>query len=316
MARRDELAKLRLRAISAHRDALRRVLEKQAMEGIRRAHEDGVTAMQRSLIQAFRGRGKFEAGPAEIAQLQRVLRQGVVGEYVSVGRLLVQKARADLLDGVESLSEFMRAATPTGGTLPNTARYVQAVSIREQEVRALRARAAATAGGHAAAAVRARVDALARPETRRMTALISDALQVADGEYWRVERLAKTEASYAFNAAQDDGILLASQDENGLMKRWTELVSDTTGQPMDAKVGIDSMVMHGQVQAPGEMFVMPDDPRAPASLVGLRWAFPPNRPHDRSVIVPWHRSWGVPGYTFRGGSPVDARTGRFLPRYS
>jgi hypothetical protein len=129
---------------------------------------------------------------------------------------------------------------------------------------------------------------------QRVDDAIERALEVHSGEYWRVVRVAKTEAAYAFNAAQDAAFSQA--DITGLWKRWTERVNDQTGAPMDNRVGIDSIVMHGQLAVPGATFWMPPDPRAPAVMLGKRWAHPPNRPHDRSVITPWTRGCGVPGW--------------------
>jgi hypothetical protein len=107
------------------------------------------------------------------------------------------------------------------------------------------------------------------------------------------------------------------------MRRWTEYVDDATGRPLDARVANDSLVLHGQVcfQPEGATFegrstflvggtggfTMPPDGRVNAKLWGKRYAHPPNRPNDRSRLVPWKPTWGVPAYMVVGGQRMDVR---------
>lgn len=96
----------------------------------------------------------------------------------------------------------------------------------------------------------------------------------------------------------------------GLAMRWTERVTDG-GSPMDKRVGVDSMAMHGQVARKGESFVMPptapNGKRVSSKLSGKRWKHPPNRPQDRAVLVPWHPGWGTPGWRWQGGQRVEVK---------
>lgn len=135
--------------------------------------------------------------------------------------------------------------------------------------------------------------------------LIVLAGELMDQQSWRVERLVRTETSYAYNLAQA-AALKAYPTEPGelLWGRWTERVDDLSGKPLDKKVAEDSLVLHGQVARPGGVFTMPDDPRA-GKLAGRSWAHPPNRPNDRSVLLPWQRHWGVPGWILQGGKRID-----------
>lgn len=135
--------------------------------------------------------------------------------------------------------------------------------------------------------------------------LIVLAGELMDQQSWRVDRLVRTETSYAYNLAQA-AALKAYPTEPGelLWGRWTERVDDLSGKPLDKKVAEDSLVLHGQVARPGGVFTMPDDPRA-GKLAGRSWAHPPNRPNDRSVLLPWQRHWGVPGWILQGGKRID-----------
>jgi hypothetical protein len=130
---------------------------------------------------------------------------------------------------------------------------------------------------------------------------------VADTEWWKAERIARTEQAWAFNATHSDGIEEVSEELGDIYQRWTEHVTDDL-VPMDDRVGIDSIVMHGQVAKPGEMFVMPDDPRVSDSLIGEEWEFPPNRPNDRGVLTAWRPHWGGLAWVYVNGRK------RFLSR--
>lgn len=135
--------------------------------------------------------------------------------------------------------------------------------------------------------------------------------KVGDMEWWRAERIVRTELAYASSASQRAALHeQAGELEGDLWTRWNEHVSDT-GAPLDDRVGVDSIAMHGQVAPPGGSFTQP--PSTPTgeqvgeSLVGETWEHPPNRPNDRSVLMPWRAHWGIPGWIWRGRRvPVTA----------
>lgn len=121
--------------------------------------------------------------------------------------------------------------------------------------------------------------------------------QVADQGEAAIVRLAATEGASAYNEAIMDGVHALQMEFPDIMMRWTEHVSDTTWRRTDKKTAADSMALHGQVAGPGEMFTMPlGGPMFP----GAQWSSPPNRPHDRAILVPWRKSWGIPAWTYRG----------------
>jgi len=148
-------------------------------------------------------------------------------------------------------------------------------------------------------------------------------LSMVEGSRYRAERIVRTETSFAYNAAHATAIDDASELVDGLMRRWTEYVDDATGRPLDARVANDSLVLHGQVcfQPEGATFegrstflvggtggfTMPPDGRVNAKLWGRRYAHPPNRPNDRSRLVPWKPTWGVPAYMVVNGVRMDVR---------
>lgn len=133
--------------------------------------------------------------------------------------------------------------------------------------------------------------------------------EIADEDWAWGERIVRTEMSYAHNSAIFDGVAAAAQELPGLMLRWSEHCADD-GTPLDNRVAVDSIAMHGQVTSVGGMFVMPPvapvpdfqgRQEVPDKLVGKAWQFPPNRPNDRSVIQPWREDWQIPGWRYAGG---------------
>jgi hypothetical protein len=129
--------------------------------------------------------------------------------------------------------------------------------------------------------------------------------ETADTEFWRAERIVRTETAYAFNASHADSIAAAAEELPDLYQRWSEHVDDTTGQPLDDRVAEDSLVLHGQVTKPGQMFVMPPDPRVSPKMWNQQYENPPNRPNDRAVLLPWRPDWGVAGWSWRNGQRVN-----------
>lgn len=138
-------------------------------------------------------------------------------------------------------------------------------------------------------------------------------MDVYDMQWWQGERIVRTEVAWAFNATYADGLDEASDALPDLRKRWSEYVDDDTYEPQDDRVGTDSVAMHGQVAETDGVFTMPATAPRPGAdgkttvyrdLVGLTWEFPPNRPNDRAVVVPWRPHWGIPGWVYRDGRRV------------
>jgi hypothetical protein len=131
---------------------------------------------------------------------------------------------------------------------------------------------------------------------------------VADNQWWQAERIVRTEGAYAFNAAHADSIEEAQGALPDLMNRWSEHVDDQTGAALDDRVAEDSLVLHGQVVAVGANFVMPPDPRVSPKLWNQTYAQPPNRPNDRSVLLPWRPRWGGYAWSFTAGQRRNVGT--------
>lgn len=104
-----------------------------------------------------------------------------------------------------------------------------------------------------------------------------------DTERWKAERIARTELSYAAGT-QKQQTMETTRDSlqiPTLQKRWIETFDDRTGD--------DSFLMHGQT-------VPVDQPFTYKHRRGGSWTITkimgsPNRPNDRSTVIPWDPEW-------------------------
>lgn len=293
----------RLRLLREHVAAGRRAVERGYATGIAHVHGNTMATLGRALSRAAAGRGRDPVSGATLQQLAAVTGRVVRAGFAELGEALASETGLAMVEGVRRVGSLVGGLTGGRTALDDVAVLHRAAAARRREVEEYRRFAARAAGDTAASYLQARL-ALTPVKGWRVDEAIAAAMSAADSQAWRVDRVARTEAAYAWNAAQDSGIAeLAAGGVRGLMKRWTEHVSDVTGLPTDAATAIDSVVLHGQVQAPHRLFHMPADPRAPGWSVGRSWEFPPNRPNDRAVLLPWRPDWSIPAWT------VDAAGG-------
>lgn len=106
---------------------------------------------------------------------------------------------------------------------------------------------------------------------------------------WEIRRLVQTEVSAAYNTVQLDALLEEDTPDDPMMKR---LVAT-----FDRKTGRDSVLLHGQVRPVREPFY--DASR------GREYMAPPNRPHDREIVVGWRKGYGKPPPATHTGHPLN-----------
>jgi hypothetical protein len=288
------------------RRRLERLAERRGVVGARAASDPAPAVVWRATRRALKAPGGKDGAVAA----------GVVRGRVGAGQASVSTRMAGELDTVfrdaqvDSLRTLQRNLARLEGT--------GATPLDDPELfdRILRARAAELHGvprqylAHWAVEAQAAVDRAVSEGLRlgespaQVMRRVEEAL---DGEWWKIERIVRTETAFAFNAVQDDAVRALSPHYPDMRKRWTELVDDATGKPLDNRVAADSMVLHGQVTRPGTEFEMPRDQSVDPKTWGRRWAFPPNRPNDRAVITPWRPGWGIPAYELRGDRRVRLR---------
>lgn len=94
---------------------------------------------------------------------------------------------------------------------------------------------------------------------------------------WEIRRVVETEVSAAYNQLQLDALIAEDYDpRDRMMKRLMAV--------FDKRTGRDSVLLHGQTQPVREPFF--------DSYNGRLYMAPPNRPHDREMVIGWRQSYG------------------------
>jgi len=294
--------------LETHRRRLIRVAERRGVEKLKpiynRAQEELVNKLGRLPIGM---RSTFTAHAhqvmlAQVRQGQAILAGRLVGEMNDISK----EAQGEALHGlVKDLDRLERHYTGSSVVLPieEAAVFQGIIGDRRRSLMRMNRTSMAGYGGRLVEEMESAMStSLASGET--VIDAIDRIQKVADVEWWQAARIARTETAYAYNSTAADGMKVSAEVIPDLMMRWVEHVSDD-GTPLDSRVGVDSIAMHGQVVEPGGVFTMPpataDGEVVPDSLVGKTWENPPNRPNDRSVLSPWRKDWGVPAWIWRDG---------------
>lgn len=306
------------------RARLDRLVDRRGTEVLKRVYDDAVSALERKLA-ALAGRGDtmtlhqtrvlLAQAKAGVAQIERR-----VGTALGTASREVQtEALRGLTRDVARLEKNFKGAATVLPT-EQAGRFQGLIDDRRTSL--LRAHESSMRNyGTATVAKVEKALSTALMTGMAPNAAIDKITEVVGGEWWRAERITRTELAWTFNATHADGISAIAEELPDMMMRWSEYVDDTTGEPLDDRVAVDSIAMHGQLAPPGGRFTMPPSaPHAaadgttavPDALVGVAWYHPPNRPNDRAVLAPWRPGWGISGWLWRGGRRVPV-TGD-LPR--
>jgi hypothetical protein len=97
---------------------------------------------------------------------------------------------------------------------------------------------------------------------------------------WSLDRLWTTETSRAYNAGRMAGMLAEDQRAARPGDRLAKQLSAT----FDKRTGRDSVILHGQTVPVRSPFV---------DVTGRLYDHPPNRPHDREIVVPARLSYAA-----------------------
>lgn len=293
--------------LDEHRRRLGRLAERRGVGRIKsfydRAQEDVARKLSRTA-----GKGTFTAFVhrqtlAQLRQGQVQIARHMAGELGD----LSEEAQVESLRGLSStLGRLEQKFTGTRPVLPidEAARFAGVIDKRRSSLLRMHDVSMANYGGALVGEMEEQLGLSLLEEETTMEA-IDRVMGVAENEWWQAERIVRSETAWAYNSAHADGLEEASEELPDLMMRWSEHVDDETFEPLDKRVGVDSIALHGQLAEPGGVFTMPaetpDGEPVSESLVGQSWAFPPNRPNDRAVIQPWRPGWGIPGWIYRGG---------------
>jgi hypothetical protein len=293
-------------AAVAHHAAAKRVIDRQALIGLRSQFDEGLGDVARQLGARFKGRRRALITAPTAHELAKYATDGMATALGALAGNLAAQTADVTREGVHRLARFLGTVRSGQPSALDDPRRAEAVSmLRTKELQRLRINFMSDMGADAATTIKTRLAALPLAAEATVNDAISEALDTLDSEFWKVERVARTETSRAFNAAQDEGIKELADELPGLTSRWTEYVDDLTGEPLDDRVGDDSLVLHGQLQGEDGLFIMPDDPLAPVAMIGMTWEAPPNRPNCRAVLLPWMPDWGIPAWRYEDGERVD-----------
>lgn len=304
--------------VATHRRRLESLLTRKAARTMKGFYDEAQGKLTSHLARSINaGRGdKFSAYQMRVVQAQ--LRQGqAVIAHRMAGQMgpLSKQAQEDALNGlIDDVARLSRAFTGSEVTLPidEAARFAGVVDKRRSSLMKMHQKSMARYGASVVQKAERQLGvALLTGQSSADT--IDEVAAAIGGEWWQGERIVRTEMAFAFNAAHYDGVKESSDELPELMQRWEEHCDDD-GEPLDERVAVDSIAMHGQVTEAGGLFTMPSTApfpdakgktEVPEHLVGEQWPFPPNRPNDRSVLSPWMADWGVPGWRYVGGRRVQ-----------
>jgi hypothetical protein len=287
-------------ASRAHVKRLAHLTDKNALPALRKLYAEAQADLERKLAKAV----SSKASAMTIQQHQALLaqvRQGVMQMSSSLGAKLgaatVQTQNAALNALIKDIKKLEKKSTGSIMQLPieTAARFAGVVDKHKTSLLKLNATSMAKYG---AGMVGKMEGALAQTLMQGESGFraIDRITEVYDMEWWKAERVVRTEQAWAYNATQVDGVKAATETLPDMMVRWVEFVEDVTLRKLDDRVGDDSVAMHGQIAKPGGLFYMPPTPppglKISQSLVGMSWSNPPNRPNDRSVVQPWRPGWG------------------------
>lgn len=305
------------KAVQAHRLLLEKTLTARGTARMKKLYDEAQESVLAKVHRLTRG-GKGATFTAH--QSRMVLGQLRQGQAVVTQRLaknmapLSKEAQEASLNGlIEDVSRLHKHFTGSEITLPieEASVFADVVEGREASLLRMHETSMARYGANIVTKVQKELAVTLLKGDPPQTAYDAVADTIG-GEWYQGERIVRTEMAYAFNATHADGIEESAKEIPELMMQWEEHCSPS-GEPLDDRVGVDSIAMHGQVAPPGGEFTMPGtapfpdakgNSTVPEALAGLSWAFPPNRPNDRSVLSPWMEDWGVPGWAWRGGRRV------------
>lgn len=304
--------------LEEHRRRLGRVVERGGVKPMVQLYDRAISGLTHRLSKIAKPRTTYTAhqhrlAVAQLKQGRALLARRMRGQLGDISRTVQVEALRGLGDDLARL-ESSFAGMDIVLPIDEAARFEGVITGRRESL--LRA--------HDESLARWTVDGVQAMEGElSMSLLMAEDFgqavdrigRVVDAERWQAERIARTELSMAFNATQADGIEECAEELPDLWMRWSEQVDDVTGEPLDSRVAEDSIMMHGQVVRPGDMFRMPNDmpggapipPKVWARvkhLAGKAWPAPPNRPNDRSTITPVRPHWGITGWQLLMGQRV------------
>jgi len=291
-------------ATIAHRRTMDRVLDRSVTSGVKADFNDEMARLEKDLRRALRNRSTIKSTRGEVANVARVVTARMKAFADHAAARMVDTTAETQAEAVRSLAKFLHTVRPSGTKLDDESAYR---AILRKDTRSLSAQRRASGKALSKSIVSRMKEVLHTENLEGITSRDLERLTVdtVQQQWWQIDRTIRTENSVSFNQAQYNAFLELGDEARGIFMRWTEMVNDITGLPMDTRVGNDSLVLHGQLAPPGGSFVMPPHPLAPKAMVGKIWYAPPNRPNDRAVLTPWAPGQGVDGWQWLNSRRIN-----------
>jgi hypothetical protein len=299
-----------LQTMANHRRTLDRLADKKNLKGMQRLYTSAQSALEKKLADAIKSGRKDTMTVYQMTQLKAQIREGqarIAASMANAMKPLTKDTQAEAIrQAAKTITTLEKKFTGAELVLPleEAATFSGLIEGRSSSLIRMSQTSFARYGSTLTAKMEQELATSLMTGETPMDA-IDRVMGVASNEWWQAERIVRTETAYAFNASHADAIEEASSELPDLYQRWTEYVDDKTGQPLDARVGEDSLVLHGQVVQAGGQFIMPPDPRVSQKMWNQRYDHPPNRPNDRAVLLPWRKGWDAPAWIWSNGQRVS-----------
>jgi hypothetical protein len=298
--------------LSNHRRTLDRLVERGAVERLRSVYMKASAEVLAKLERLGTGSATFTAH-----QLRMVLAQLKAGQIYMSGQLLDELTAASREAQLESLHALIRDYkllekhfTGHEPVLPieEAARFAGVIDKSRTSLLRQHKASMKSYGSQMVERFEGEMAvSLATGET--LDGAIDRVHGVMKSDFWRAERVARTECAWSANATHVDGIKEIAKEDAGVFQQWVEFCAPD-GKPLDNRVSCDSIAIHGELAPPGGEFTMPAEAPYPdakgetkvrESLVGQSWKVPPCRPNGRETVEVWKQEWGSPGWLYEGG---------------
>lgn len=250
-----------------------RIFRVQSAGLLREEYETRVDRLERSMFD------RIKVSPQ--APMHELALEPLLDFSASLTSMLIEGVRESARDSVYALERLLGRTLGTAGQLED---HAFSASLRERSTFGAEVAQRDMTGrlvGHVFASI---VSGTPPGTPKERAAHVGEVLNAS---WWRVQRLARTETSLAYNAVRVEALKALRPAFPDLRQRWTERLDDP-----EAESASDSAEMHGQVVGIGQQFFLP----AGAG----RWSHPPNRPNDSAIVTPWQPGWGVVAWSWAG----------------
>ena len=213
----------------------------------------------------------------QISAAIEAIKRELTGEMANASEILAEKGINDLVDEVQKMTKhFEKSVQPLNLNTALISQESQNFLVNKHEASI----AAYTEALRADITSRISQSMIARDTTQRtVDQLVAGVGRYFAGEEWRLRRIVRTELHNIYNFAKLNSMKEAGKVVPGLKK--------TLVHPMDDRTGEDSK----ELKRENPIVDMSQPFRFKWKDTVRVFMFPPDRPNDRSILVPVKDSW-------------------------